>query len=137
MYGTRAAADGWQQEYSSFLRSVGFRQGAASPCVFVHREKGIATSVHGDDFTSAGPKCELDWFETTLKGHYELREGGRLGPGPNDMKELTVLNRVIRWVDGGIEYEADPRQAERLLEGLDLDKDDLSLIHISEPTRPC
>ena len=34
------------------------------------------------------------------------------------------MNRVIRWVDGGIEYEADPRQAERLLEGLNLDKDD-------------
>ena len=32
-----------------------------------------------------------------------------------------MLNRVIRWVDGGVEYEADPRQAERLLEGLNLD----------------
>ena len=34
-----------------------------------------------------------------------------------------MLNRVIRWVDGGVEYEADPRQAERLLEGLGLDGD--------------
>ena len=32
-----------------------------------------------------------------------------------------MLNRVIRWTDTGIEYEADPRQAERLLEGLGLD----------------
>jgi hypothetical protein len=27
MYGTRAAADGWQQEYSSFLKSIGFGKG--------------------------------------------------------------------------------------------------------------
>ena len=74
-------------------------------------------------FTTAGPKCEIDWFETLLEQKYELKKGGRLGPGPEDTKELTVLNRVIRWVDGGVEYEADPRQAERLLEGLGLDGD--------------
>ena len=31
MYGTRAAADGWQQEYSGFLISIGFTQGQACP----------------------------------------------------------------------------------------------------------
>ena len=121
MYGTRAAADGWQQEYSGFLKSIGFTQGAASPCVFMHAGKGIAMSVHGDDFTSAGSKVALDWLEAQLRSKYELREGGRLGPGASDAKELTILNRVIRWTSSGIEYEADPRQAERLLEGLQLD----------------
>ena len=37
------------------------------------------------------------------------------------MRELTVLNRVLRWTDEGVEYEADPRQAEKLIEGLGLD----------------
>ena len=45
MYGTRAAADGWQQEYSSFWKDI------ASRCIFVHKDKKLATSVHGDDFT--------------------------------------------------------------------------------------
>ena len=121
MYGTRAAADGWQQEYSGFLKSIGFRQGAACPCLFVNSERQLAVSVHGDDFTTAGPKVEIDWFERLLEEKYELKKGGRLGPGIEDTKELTVLNRVIRWVDGGVEYEADPRQGERLLEGLGLD----------------
>ena len=67
------------------------------------------TSVHGDDFISCGPKCELDWFEEVLESRYELKKGGRLGPGPNDAKEITVLNRVLRWTDAGLEYEADPR----------------------------
>ena len=34
---------------------------------------------------------------------------------------MTVLNRVLRWTDSGVEYEAGPRQGERLLESLCLD----------------
>ena len=33
MYGTRRAADGWQSEYSSALREMGYEQGSASACV--------------------------------------------------------------------------------------------------------
>ena len=66
MYGTRAAADGLQQEYSSFMKQIGFTQGEASPCIFVHESRGIACSVHGDDFTSTGPKVKLDWLEAQL-----------------------------------------------------------------------
>ena len=121
MYGTRRAAEGWQDEYSGTLIQMGFTQGAASPCVFAHKTRGIIVSVHGDDFTAAGPKRELDWFEGQMKAHYELTVGGRLGPGPRDDKEATVLNRVIRWTPQGLEYEADPRQVEKLLQELELD----------------
>ena len=44
-----------------------------------------------------------------------------LGPGPSDSKEPTVLTRVLRWTSKGVEYKADPRQGERLIEGLGLD----------------
>ena len=77
-------------------------------CVFQHPTRNIVCSVHGDDFTAAGPKSELDWFEAMLKNSYELTVGGRLGPGPKDDKEVIVLGRVIIWTDQGIEYEADP-----------------------------
>ena len=36
------------------------------------------------------------------------------------MKEATVLNRVVRWSEQGLEYEADPRQGGKLLEELGL-----------------
>ena len=55
-----------------------------------------------------------------LRGQYELPVGGRLGPGPSNDKEAAVLNRIIRWADEGAEYEVDPRQAEQLLEELEL-----------------
>ena len=121
MYGTQAAADGWQREYSSAMVSLGFRQGIACPCVFWHQDRSLVCSVHGDDFTTAGSKPDLDWFEAELESRYELRKGGRIGPGKNDAKEGRVLNRVIRWTDQGLEYEADPRQAERLVEAMGLD----------------
>ena len=115
MYGTRMAADGWQEEYSTLLIRLGFRQGASCPNVFHHESKQIACSVHGDDFTSSGPKPALDWLEKSIAEGYEITIGPRLGPGPNDAKEARSLNRVIRWCDDRIEYEADPRQVERLI----------------------
>ena len=60
MYGTRAAADGWQEGYVSTLVSVlGFTQGVSSPCVFRNEERGIVLNVHGDDFIATGPKRQL------------------------------------------------------------------------------
>ena len=119
MYGTRRAADGWQSECSSTLRDMGFVQGAASACVFRQSQKQLVCSVHGDDFTVSGPCSSLNWFETTMKQKYELTVGGRLGPGADDDKEISVLNRIIRWTCSGIEYEADPRQVEKLLRDIE------------------
>ena len=49
------------------MKSIGFVQGTASPCIVVHEARGIAFSVHGDDLTSTSEKRELDWFETQLE----------------------------------------------------------------------
>ena len=121
MYGTRAAGDGWHAEYSEFLvNCIGFERGGASPCLFRHPKRGIVTSVYGDDFTTAGRKPDLDWFREKLEKKYELVEAARLGPGPRDDKAARVLNRVVRWTESGLEYEADPRQAEQLCRDLGL-----------------
>ena len=96
MYGTRRAADGWQSEYSSSLVEFGFVQGTSSACVFVHAERGIMVSVHGDDFTCSGARPQLQWLESQLRSKYELTVGARLGPGKEDDHEGLVLNRVVR-----------------------------------------
>jgi len=115
MYGTRAAADGWQEEYSTTLVSLGFTQGRSSPCLFHHAARNLFCSVHGDDFTTTGGRLDLDWFEAAMQERYELTIGPRLGPGPADAKEASILNRIVRWTDEALEYEADPRQAEKLI----------------------
>ncbi len=115
MYGTRLAADGWQEEYSTLLVGLGFRQGDACPNLFRHTAKQLVASIHGGDFTASGPADALDWFEESIQQKYECEVHPRLGPGPNDAKEGRVLNRVIRWLNNSIEYECDPRQVERLI----------------------
>ena len=117
MYGTRKAADGWHCEYAGRLvHELGFEVGDASACVFYQSARELRCSVHGDDITTVGSKKNLDWFKVELEKFYELKEAHRLGPGLEDHKEDTVLNRVVRWTPDGLEYEADPRQAERLVE---------------------
>jgi hypothetical protein len=125
MYGTRKAADGWHSEYASRLvDDLGFEIGDASACVFLHKARNLRCSVHGDDLTTCGPKMHLDWFKSELEKFYELTEAHRLGPGPSDDKEARVLNRIVRWTDAGLEYEADPRQTEKLLRDLKLGEAD-------------
>ena len=121
MYGTRAAADGWHHEYSHALVTIGFTKGDASACVFRHPSRGLVTSVHGDDFTTSGSKKNLDWLRQELEKAYELDELARLGPGKEDSKEAKILNRIIRWTAKGLEYEADPRQAEKVVVDLGLE----------------
>ena len=41
MYGTQAAADCWQQEYSSTMTELGFKQGVACPWVFWHESRSL------------------------------------------------------------------------------------------------
>jgi hypothetical protein len=116
LYGTRGAAAGWEDEYSAFMTDVGFQRGIASGCLFHHVDKDLRVVVYGDDFTIVGSCEQVNWFEETMEQRYAITKRGRLGSSPEYQKELTLLNRVVRWVDGvGIEVEADPRQAERLI----------------------
>ena len=74
LYGTREVADGWHCEYSGLLEELGFVKGDASACIFRHALKDIVCSVHGDDFTSSGPKASLDWMKASTEEKYELTE---------------------------------------------------------------
>ena len=122
MYGTRPAAEGWHSEYAGSMQEFGFIIGASSACVFYNPEEHLMCSVHGDDFTTVGPKSALDNFVIKLRTKYELKEAARLGAGKEDAKEARVLNRIVRWTSEGFEYEADPRQAEKVIQELGLEK---------------
>ena len=67
LYGTRDAAQNWAAEYTSVLKSLGFKVGRASPCNFVHENRGIALTVHGDDFTIIGDEVQLQWIGDSMR----------------------------------------------------------------------
>ena len=52
--------------------------------------------------------------------HFECKFKGRLGHGADDLKEIRVLNRIVRIVPEGLLYEPDPRHIELLAKGVDL-----------------
>ena len=120
MYGTRDAAQNWEETYVGFMESLGFQRGRASPCVFSHAKRGVRAVIHGDDFTILGFEGELDWFRGQIRGNFEVKFRGRLGPGRGDDKAVRILNRVVYWDAEGIKYEPDQRHAEIIIQQLGL-----------------
>ena len=112
MYGTRDAAQGWENTYRRALKTLGFWRGRASPCVFSHESREVFLTVHGDDFFATGAPDDLDWFEKALLKTFEGKVKGRLTQADD---ELRILNRIVRRTDAGYEWEADQRHAEMLI----------------------
>ena len=76
LYGTRDAAQNWSAEFTRTLKRLGFTTGKASPCNFKCDAKELFLSVHGDDFTVAGPTDSLRWFEKAMTDTYEIKANG-------------------------------------------------------------
>ena len=121
MYGTRDAGAIWESCYVDCLVNLGFVQGNASPCCFWHPDWKVSVVVHGDDFTALGTDAALDKYEEGLRKSFECKIRGRLGVEPQDLKEIRLLNRIIRITSTGLLYEADPRHAELLAQSMGLD----------------
>ena len=121
MYGTRDAGAIWETCYVDCLVGMGFIQGVASPCCFEHPKWQISVVVHGDDFSALGTDEALDRYEAGLQKSFDCKLRGRLGEEPGDLKEIRMLNRIIRITPAGLLYEADPRHAELLAKSMNLD----------------
>ena len=121
MYGTRDAGAIWETCYVDCLVGMGFVQGNGSPCCFEHPQWKVSVVVHGDDFSALGTDAALDKYEKGLSQKFECKFRGRLGEDPKDMKEIRMLNRIIRITPTGLLYEADPRHAELLATSMGLD----------------
>lgn len=125
VYGIRNIVDGWHCGYAGQLaHELGFEAGDAPACVVYNREK-ISDVRFMDDTTTGGSKVDFDWFKEELSKRYELQQPRRLGPGAKNDKEAVVLNRIVRWISDDLEYEADPRQGDKLLRDFNLDGDDV------------
>ena len=119
VYGTRDAGKIWESCYSEALVDMGFIAGTGSPCCFYHPTRQLHCVVHGDDFTCMGLDEDIDYYEAELAKRFELKIRGRLGEGC-DLKEIKILNRILRICPDGVEYEADPRHVELLTSSLGL-----------------
>ena len=85
----------------------------------LNKERDLHLTVHGDDFTVSGPEQQLEWLAQHLRDRWEVKTA-ILGPEPHHVQEVKVLNRRLRWTAAGIEYEADPRHRQVILDELEL-----------------
>jgi hypothetical protein len=118
LYGTRDAPKRWEAFLAEQLVALGFAKGRASPCCYFHARLEVRCIVHGDDFVLTGCAGALDEVKAGMHARFLLKELGRLGGGQGELRELRVLNRVIRWTAAGLKYEADPRHVEIIVRGV-------------------
>ncbi|CAK0843605.1 unnamed protein product [Prorocentrum cordatum] len=127
LYGTRDAGQNFELTTAETVIGAGCDQSAFSPCVYCHKDLQVSLFHHGDDFVLEGPRDGTESICEALKTKFIVKDRGALGPAPTDAKEITCLNRAMRWRDrwrqGGeaIEYEADPRHAQILHAQLGMD----------------
>ena len=101
LYGTGDAAQNWTKEYTRTLQAAGFTAGRASPCNFYNHARGMALTVHGDDFTVSGSEGDLLWLRDRLSARCDIK-ATMLGPESHQAQECKVLSRSIRWAARGI-----------------------------------
>jgi len=128
MYGTRDAAANFADKVMEVLRSMGFKIGIFCPCLCRHDEKGILLFYHGDDFVSEGEDDALKWFKIELSKELLVKVRGVLGWDDGDLREITLLNRVVKLTEteAGVpclQWEADARHVEIVLAQLKLAPD--------------
>ena len=102
-----------QEEYTRQLEKIGFVVGEASPCCSYRKRDDVGCVVHGDEFTFEGPPGALKVADD-LRKVWIIKVRATLGPEPSDDKEVSILDRVARWCDDCLLYEADPRHVEKL-----------------------
>ena len=120
MYGTRGAARNWEETCRDIMVELGFRQGRSSGSVFFHPERRVRTVIHGDDFLSSADRADLRWLKGNLERKLDIKTT-MMGPAEGEVKEMKILNRIVRWTENGITYEAGPRHAEIILESMGLE----------------
>ncbi len=115
MYGTRDAPQIWQEEVKRVLQMFGFRASVTNPCVYFHEAMNVQVVAHVDDFLMCGERRHLEEIYKGLAGKFELKRKV-LGPGVGETLEVEFLGRSSRWTDAGIEYEADQKHVQALLD---------------------
>ena len=88
LYGTRDAAQNWEEELASTLCDLKLTRGVACPCVrrgHIEDEHVVAT-VHGDDTTDGGERSAVELLIGKISRKYEIKK--------QRLEKMQTLTRV-------------------------------------------
>ncbi|CAK0826515.1 unnamed protein product [Prorocentrum cordatum] len=119
LYGTRDAANAWDEFFNEAIVRREYEVGLSSPCLYYCAAEDSAGWRHGDDLVFEGPDEWLDRLEEGLRSVMILKRRAKLGWGTADDKHVTILNRLVDLNDASrvVSLEPDPRHVD-LLRGL-------------------
>ncbi|CAK0871008.1 unnamed protein product [Prorocentrum cordatum] len=119
LYGTRDAANAWDEFFNEAIVRREYEVGLSSPCLYYCAAEDSAGWRHGDDLVFEGPDEWLDRLEEGLWSVMILKRRAKLGWGTADDKHVTILNRLVDLNDASrvVSLEPDPRHVD-LLRGL-------------------
>ena len=98
-YGTRDAAQKWEEQLASTLSDLNLASRIACPCVWPGCTRGEQTvaTVHGDDITFVEGDRQWNssskWFQENTRSSKQV-----IGEDADLDKIGRILNRVIKWV---------------------------------------
>ena len=123
LYGTRDAAQHWEEDLASTLRDLKFTRGIACPCVWQGCIKGkhIVATLHGVDITIGGERSVVEFLIKMRSRKFEIKNQV-IGEDPDLEKSGRMLNRVIEWDRDGITIEADQRHVREKRDYLELER---------------
>ena len=127
LYGMRKAAISWEKNYAEKLAAVGFKGSRAAPTTFYNPATKVRLVVHGDDFTFSGTQVELEKIRGLFKKWYDVKDRGIMGSGTRDIKEVVISGRTLKFTEMGLEYTADGKHRDAILEELGLESESKSL----------
>ena len=108
LYGMRKAAISWEKNYAEKLAAVVFKGSRAAPTTFCNPATKVRLVVHGDDFTFSGTQVERE----KIRVFYEKRY---------DVKNIKEVVRTLKFTEMGLEYTADGKHRDAILEELALE----------------
>ena len=127
LYGMRKAAISWEKNHAEKLAAVGFKGSRAAPTTFYNPATKVRLVVHGDDFTFSGTQVELERIRGLFKKWYDVKDRGNMRSGTRDIKEVVILGRILKFTEMGLEYTADGKHRDAILEELGLESESKSL----------
>ncbi|KAI0991415.1 hypothetical protein K3495_g16772, partial [Podosphaera aphanis] len=79
VYGLKQAARDWNKLIKKELKSKGFIQSLADPCLFTHPDKSLKLLVYVDDIVASARKSkEIDWFSQILHNRFKTKPLGEI-----------------------------------------------------------
>ena len=123
LHSVRKAAISWEKNFGEKLAAVGFNWSRAAPTTFSNPATKVRLVVRGDDFTFSGTQVELEKMRGLFKKWHDVKDRGIMW----SVKGVVIFGRTLKFTEMGLEFTADGKHRDTILDELGLELESKSL----------